>query len=138
MVNMKQIVFYIFLLIISLSCSNWDARLVLVNKTNYQIYYSVEPKNKNDFQLDTNYCNEGGFYNIKPNSEINYSSQINWDLYFKQQPNDVLRIYLFNEDTLSKYGKCKVLKERMIMKQYDLTFEDLEKMNWHILYDGKN
>jgi len=42
-----------------------------------------------------------------------------------------------NEDSLLKYGTCEILKKQIFMKRFDLTYDDLKKLNWKVVFDGK-
>ncbi len=132
--------FYILILIGTISFSScflstWDARLVLVNKTSQRIKYYEEIKSVNDFIPDTTFCNSGDIYWIDANSEQVIRSQNKWDYLLKNRTDKILRIYIFNEDTILKYGLCKVFKNEMFIKRFDFTYEDLEKLKWRVIYD---
>ena len=134
---MKYICFFILSVIMS-SCvlSTWDTRLVLANNTSKKIRYLEQIKDSADFTFDTVNCNTGELYWVASNSEEIIQRQDKWEFSLKKA-NKTLRIYIVNEDSLSKYGTCKVFKSKMFMKRYDLTYDDLEKLNWKVVYDEK-
>ncbi len=37
-----------------------------------------------------------------------------------------------------KYGTCKILKQQIFLNRYDLTYEDLVKLNWKVVYNEKD
>ncbi len=133
---------YFILFLIGIMClpscflSTWDARLVLANKTSQRVKYFEEVKNVNDFIPDTTFCATGDIYWIKPNDEQIIRSQNKWDYLLKEHSDKILRIYIISEDSLSKYGMCNVFKQQIFMKRFDLTYDDLEKLNWRVVYDG--
>lgn len=43
-------------------------------------------------------------------------------------------LFILNYDTISKYGWKKVRDDYLIIKRYDLTKEDIKKMNYAITY----
>ena len=53
---------------------------------------------------------------------------------FDEIPSDTLSIYIFHPDTLLKYNWKTVIKDYNILKRYDLSFEDLEQLNWQVSY----
>jgi hypothetical protein len=114
--------------------STWDTRLALINETDQKIRYRFELKEKDNYGPDTTYCDMGELYEVLPNSTVILNGQDKWDVYFKRHPDDYLRVYIINEDSLKKYGKCGVLKGRIIMKRYDLNYDDMERLNWRIEY----
>ena len=42
--------------------------------------------------------------------------------------------YLFSRDTLETVSWEEVVKEYKVLARYDLTLEDLERLNWTIYY----
>jgi hypothetical protein len=94
-------------------------------------------KSKGDTVPDISNCERNILYNIPSNTEHRIRSHNNWDVLFKSNPSKVLRIYLINEDSFSKYGTCKILKEQIFIKRYDLTYLDLKNANWRIIFDGR-
>ncbi len=131
--------YWILILIIGVasSCSEYDNRLVLTNDTEERIMYYDEFMNKNNFIPNLIDCDNGSLYYVDSKLDERITSPVVWEDFFKENPNNLLRIYLFNKDTVAKYGKCNVLKNQMITKRYDLTLDDMKKMNWKIVYDGK-
>jgi hypothetical protein len=79
----------------------------------------------------------GELYRVLPNNEEVLRTQTKWEFSLKKHPEKVLNIYLINEDSLSVLGTCKVLKEQVFIKRFDLAYDDLERMNWRIIYDRK-
>jgi hypothetical protein len=133
---------YFILFLVGVFClsscflSTWDARLVLVNGINQRIRYFEEVKNTHDFIPDTTFCDEGDIYWISPHSEQTIRSQNKWEYLLKDHPDKVLRIYIINEDSLTKYGMCRVFKQQIFMKRFDLTYDSLEKLQWRVVYDN--
>lgn len=54
---------------------------------------------------------------------------------FKINSHDTLQIFITDVDTLKKYGIDTCKQEYKILKRYDLSIEDLEQMNWKIIYE---
>ena len=131
--------YILFIVIISgfLTCSTWDARLRLVNNTNRKIRFLYEFKIPTDTIPDLMNCQNTDPYDISPNSNQIIRSQNKWDVYFKYHPNELLRIYIINEDSLAKYGTCKVIQNQLFIKRFDLTYEDIVKLNWEIEFADK-
>lgn len=118
--------------------SDWDVRLVLMNKTNHKIRYIEQLKNKKDFIPNSINCeiDELNYINSNDKKIIRFHNK--WDIYFKYHPNELLRIYIIDEDSLMKYGTCKILKQQIFLNRYDLTYEDLVKLNWKVVYNEKD
>ena len=127
-----------FLLTTCFLCSCMpDIQLVLENKTDKQIRYREEIENYNDSIPNLTSCEQGTLYNILPKSEHLMTRGLYWERYFKEFPMNSLHIYLINEDTLMKYGKCEVLKKQLFIRKYNITYEQAKRMNWRIVFDGK-
>ena len=48
--------------------------------------------------------------------------------------NKVLMLYLFTRDTIEQISWDQIVDDYMILGRYDLTLEDLERLNWTINY----
>lgn len=131
---------FIFLSLICLSScilSDWDVRLILLNSTNEKIRVWYEIKNKSDYMPDTAYCKTEELYWILPQSREILRTNNRWNFSLKDKPDKMLRIFIVNEDSLSKYGTCEIFKQQIFIKRFDFTYDDLEKINWRVVYDGK-
>ena len=117
--------------------SDWDVRLVLENKTNQRIRYFNVIKNVKDFIPDTVNCNTVELSWVDPNNNKKIRSHNRWEYLLKNHPEKILRIYIINEDSISKYGTCMIFKKQIFLKRFDLTYTDLEKLNWKVVYDEK-
>ncbi len=136
---MKYLIFLLTGVFCFSSCflSTWDARLILINNSKHKIRYIWEVKNLRDTVPDINYCKTDDLYDIVPKYEQVIRSQNKWQHSLEEHPDKILRIFIINEDSLLKYGTCKVFKEQIFMRRFDLTYEDLEKLNWKVVYDEK-
>ncbi len=118
--------------------SDWDGRLILINNSNEKIRWWHEIKNKNDYIPDTTYCDKGELSFILPNHDHMLPTQDKWEFSLKNKPDKILRVYIMSDDSISKYGYCKIYKKQIYQKRYDLTYDDLVKLNWKIVYDGES
>lgn len=118
--------------------SDWDGRLSLTNKSNEKVRYWHEVKDISDYIPDTTYCEEGeGLSLCNPNAETRLMTQNRWEFSLKNKPDKILRLYIMSDDSISKYGYCTVFKKQIFLKRFDLTYEDLERLNWRVVYDEK-
>jgi len=53
---------------------------------------------------------------------------------FTGLPKDTLSVYVFSSDTLSKYPWAEVRNKYKVLKRYDLSLYDLNKLDWTITY----
>lgn len=131
-----RLFFSIIIIFLLSSCflNTWDNRIILVNNTNKKILFRSRFKQRDDFKLDTINCQQTTFYDIPPKSEHRINNQVKLDTYFKQHPNNVFRLYIINEDSLIKYGACKIIENEIFAKRFDLNFDDMVKLNWRVEY----
>jgi hypothetical protein len=54
---------------------------------------------------------------------------------FKDPNIDLIRIFVFDSETINQYGWETIRNGYMILKRYDLTLEDLNKLYWTVKYD---
>ena len=54
--------------------------------------------------------------------------------YGVQIPSDTLMIYIFDAEVLESVDWSVVVHNYMVLKRYDLSLDDLKKMNWTITY----
>ena len=81
-------------------------------------------------------CHYKALYDIPPKIKAQHIiTQNKWE--FALKDSFVLMFHVFDPDTAKKYGICKMFKERKYLKQYILTYKDLEKINWKIEYNSK-
>lgn len=94
--------------------------------------------NLNDSIPDLTSCDKITLYDVRPNSEEILRTQNKWNIYLKGNHDKILRIFIINEDSLSKYGTCKLFKEQIFIKRFDLTYKDLERLKWRITFDSSS
>ncbi|MFA5971946.1 MAG: hypothetical protein WC780_06315 [Lentimicrobiaceae bacterium] len=49
-------------------------------------------------------------------------------------PKDTISIFILSKDTLDKYDWAKIRSDYNILKRYDLSIADLQRMNWTLTY----
>lgn len=54
--------------------------------------------------------------------------------FFKQLPHDTLSVFIFHTDTLNKYSWEKIRDDYKVLKRYDLSQNDLRRMNFKIIF----
>lgn len=117
-----------------MSCSDWDTRLILFNGSNHDINYYFELMNVYDFKPNQNNCDKTILPILRPSKTVYLRTQNKWELYLKDNPNKVLRVFIINSDTLTKYGVCNVFKEKKFIKTMNFSYNDLDKLKWKITF----
>ena len=71
---------------------------------------------------------------VKPNLGRHYSQTLPYKKFVKQYNSDTIIIFIFHTDTLSKYTWDEIRGGRKILKRYDVSWQELEKLNGRIAY----
>ena len=71
---------------------------------------------------------------IEPMKHTNLTSGFEWEKVIKDMPLDTLSIYVFDEDTLNTYSWNQIKEGYKVLKRYDLSIDDLKRMNWNVAY----
>jgi hypothetical protein len=119
------------------SCGDYDSRLHFVNKTNDTLRYFWKIAPRNDSLIDSKDCDKVYVSSCSPNSEEVIPSVNGWTYEFWEHPDNILRFYIIKQDSLSKYGICKIIHRQLFIKRLDYTDREFSKANWRIVYDGK-
>ena len=53
---------------------------------------------------------------------------------FEFIPSDTLSLYIFHPDTLAKYEWQKIIEDYKILKRYDLSLGDLQRLGFEVMY----
>ncbi len=129
-----KLIFFLFILIVSFTtCSklDWtDYRLRIKNNSNISIYgntYYTYP--------DTSIAEHFANIKINSNSERRIPTQVSWERIFNDElKSDTLMIIIFNSEVIENTSLATVRKNYMILKRYDLSYDDLVRLNWTITY----
>lgn len=115
----------------------FDSNIHFVNNTNDTLCYFWRTITQNDSFPNTNDCEKIIFFDFNPNSNGIIHNTANWRVEFSSHRIDLLRLYFLNHDSIRKYGECKVMKRQLYIKRLDFTYDDLKRIDWTIVYDGK-
>lgn len=145
---MKKIILILntFILLVLTSCSyqntdNCHQVLTFVNNTNNHLYVSLS----GEYPNNEAYKNEVNPLLDPPNSKIEALEKNNHVLsgkncyevtYRDYIKSGIMMVYVFDGSTLEAKGWDYIKANNLVLKRYDLTLEDLENMNWTIMYDG--
>ena len=132
---MKKLVSCIIVLGI-VSCTFYDRRLNIVNKTLDTLSFSVTTK-----PFDT-FVNHKQYYlklKLAPDSIKNViipgGSKLEWNKLLRASKDKRLYLYFFNYDTLERYSLEKIMRNHKF-EQLSYSKEQLDDMNWSIpIYD---
>ena len=63
-----------------------------------------------------------------------YNPCSTWKRFFEWLPNDTLSVYIFHSDSLEYYPWDEIRDKYMILKRYDLSLDDVRRMDYEIVY----
>lgn len=106
--------------------------IILKNNSNHKIDVFVADHNKG--YPDTTLTSQRATVNIDI-QKVHYEDfSLEYEKVFSYLPSDTLSIYIFHTDTLKKYS-WDIIKERyMVLKRYDLSLDDLKKLDYTVPY----
>lgn len=127
------------------SCHNYGPYLTTNNESNNSIfsiisfnndmssssyYYEYQEgyeKGENDFPFI--------FEEIEPNTQYeNHDTPLFWDNFFELSKDKKIRLFIISKDSVDKYGWKIIFKKQIYNKKYELSKEDLEKLDWKVTY----
>ncbi len=117
------------------SCENkyYDFRLKVFNdsnKTLYAMFYQSFP----DTALGQHSPFVSTYDRIGPGETYTLRRGGTWEMAFEEDINEKLMIFIFDAYVIDNKPWETVRKNYMILKRYDLSFEDIVKLNWIVTY----
>lgn len=119
----------------------WDTRLKVVNNSANGLYvmHSACYPDTNSYNSLVNYeVSKCGVGFVTSNTTNIQPERCTWDNYFRDNvKSDTLMVFLILDE--GQGGKFhldleKLIEKHTVLKRYDLTLKNLEKMNWTITY----
>lgn len=141
---MKKIILILFLLY---SCSQDQLKSIkVVNNSNYKIFCHETLTYKSDSmcQCYNDFSEKGkkyqkpievGIVNKKSKKKIASMNSFSSNIYYSEEKR--ITISIFYADSIIKYTWDELFGKRKWVKQYKLTVEELDSLNWTIVFDGK-
>ena len=136
----EHLIFLCFSIIVFQSCDNFGDTFYLIelnNKSNHNIRFAVGTAGTQYVYPDTLITQNKSDMGLAPlssgtNTFIGKGTP--WEDRFKELPKDTLSFYIFNQDTLNTYLWETIRNEYKIMVRYDLSIQDLELLDYKIIY----
>lgn len=117
------------------SCDPIDFKLKVYNNSSTSIYI-IHSFTSNLSLLDSTVAEPYNGIAIKP--QENYTVRANyikWEDAIRTDSKDgKLRVYIFDEETVSKYSWHHIVSNNLYSKKFELLEVDLKKINWIITY----
>ena len=133
----------IYLLIISIALTGkgcpdndqiTDATITIINNTNESIvYYSINKSTTDTLLSSLPYpISVENTDSVDANNSTKFGGP--FKKLFNDNPSDILIIFLFSRDTIEQVPWERIVDEYLVLRRYDLTLEDLEAMDWTVVY----
>ena len=108
----------------------FDDRLKFVNNTNKSLLIYSDFFLLKDTLINCNNCYTGiienSYCKLKNTTGIGIHGKL-LDDYLANNPNQIFRVFVFESDTIKKYGWEKAQKDYLILKRYDVNFVYIKK-----------
>jgi len=120
------------------SCDNDDEnchdRIYFLNKTSRTLYVKKEDSAilsryngypySDSYKVLSNENNYTAFFNVFSGRSDCYENTLK----------DTLYIFIFEEDVLANHSWTDVVDKNLVLQRYNLSLQDLQKLNWQISY----
>jgi hypothetical protein len=129
----------VILLFTMTSCpTKWgyeDYRLKIKNNSSINLYYCEDFFYPDTLIKYSDISKVPSTYKIGVGKEQIINAHSSWENMFKQViHSDTLMIFIFDATTIESTPWDTVKSKYMILKRYDLSYDDLVRMNWTITY----
>ncbi len=84
--------------------------------------------------LDCYQAIEEGYYTPPKITQRLFLDWYLYDEYLKDNPDKILRVFVFSADTLKKYGWLKTIKTYPPLERIDINLNYIKEHNWLITY----
>ena len=113
---------------------NYPIRIHNNTKHDISVFLSYGNPLFPDTLLPDRYYDTWGLHPTKPGIPIGYSTGIPYKRYIQSYGSDTIIIFIFHTDTLLKYTWDEVREGYMILKRYDVSWQEMERLHGHIKY----
>lgn len=122
-------------------CNNLHVNIKLKNKTSKVLYTLQDYNYPNTNAYKDRNAPTPNFYKVLPfevtDGALSTFNSSYESVFIHRIPSDTLMIFLFDGNVLEEKGWDYIRENNLVLKRYDITLEDLQKMNWTITYDGR-
>lgn len=106
-------------------------QLTIINNSNHSVDCHVSyiyPDTSMSYMTDCD-CSE-----ILPHTECSAKTRYGWKSAIQRNKHGVIIFFISDNDTIKKYGIDAWKGQYLILKRYELTYDDLKRSNWSITY----
>ncbi|RYM35525.1 hypothetical protein ERX46_00620 [Brumimicrobium glaciale] len=151
-IRIKQITLHCLIIIFASACNTsenpncpgkgmWDGRKIrVINNSNHDIlvFYSSGYPDTNYFNVEKQ-SNYSLAISIDSQGDGRLGSRCDWESYFNEA-GGVFMFYVFLDDLeegiyTPRFMEREDFENRTLLKRYDFTIEDIEQMDWELVYE---
>ena len=135
---MKKIILF-FTALLAISClKHLDVRYPLLVRNNSQhnigLYFALGGV-KGIYYPDTiPPISNDGVRNPITFNRYSFHSSTTWEHNYSKLPQDTMSVFVFHSDTLATYSWEEVREEYKVLIRYDLSLDDLERLDFELSY----
>ncbi|MCC8145530.1 MAG: hypothetical protein LIO93_03630 [Bacteroidales bacterium] len=130
-----SLIFYTLLLFCLISgCKDDDIKLEIKNESRLGVCIKTVDLQYGPFYPDTAISKYSTYAYIESRDKIYYPLPSDLQIYFDFLPADTFSIFIFSEDTVDNYPWEKIREDYRVLKRYDLSQEDLIRLDFKITY----
>jgi hypothetical protein len=126
----------LFSILVSCNMDTTENRMITFYNKHSEIYYCFF-YNK-ELSLEGYYLDKHNFHPelVKQDSKCLLDIvRPRWETYINQSSDKKLKIYVVAKDSVDKYGWKNIFAKNTFNKKYNLTIDNLEKLDWGIVYN---
>jgi hypothetical protein len=132
-ISHKILISSVIALLILVQCDPWDFKMKITNNSNSTIYfYDSFSYPDTTLRIEYNPVKIPETNSVLPGATRSNRIRCCWESKFEFR--DTLMIFIFDETTLKTVPWDTIRKNYMILKRYDLSLEDLVRMDWRVTY----
>lgn len=112
-----------------------DSEVIIYNNSNIDINYALQYNHPLDTSLQLLHVvhpSSAEDHIVKSNSSDSLKGP--FKSLFSELDNKIMMVYIFSKDTIDNIPWEEIVDQKLVLKRYDLTFDDLEDLDWTITY----
>lgn len=114
--------------------NGWDSRFDVINQSDQKIYYQISLSYPDTSISFDNPYEPGTSHICLGNSQSTFFIHNSWEAIFELCPSDTLMFFIFDSTTLVTKTWDEIKSNYLILKRYDLSYEDWENKNGDIIF----
>lgn len=132
------VILFMGIMFISATCTKnsetCHTEVTILNNSDSDIYFGLSLRYPDTLILYPNPASAGDYYKVEKHSRKKDIDDECIENIFEENSSGTLMYYIYDAQTLETVPWDSVVKKYMILKRYELSLDDLQRMNWTITY----